>query len=335
MMNTHLSNLSKILDFEKWQKIQDFIAKALNLAIITVDYKGIPVTTHSCCSNFCKTIRNDFSLSKYCQKCDSRGGLEAVRTNAPYMYLCHYNLVDLAIPIIVDNKYLGAIMAGQVRLTNLPNGCELEAIIPSLKNYSILENNQALYNAYEKIPYLSYHKFLQYADVISSISDYVVTEAIEKLTLENTLETYINGVSINSPPATPRTGFNIPQKETPHPVITPETPTIYSMKGLIEPALDYIHTHHNVFLSSKEASILCNISSSYFSRIFKKVMGQNYTDYIIEQKLIWAKEVLVETNESIEKISESLGFGSSSYFSRLFKKHENLTPSLYRKYYKH
>ncbi|MDO7203718.1 PocR ligand-binding domain-containing protein [Paraclostridium bifermentans] len=32
--------------------------------------------------------------------------------NKPYIYLCHYNIVDVAIPIIVDEKYIGAIMTG-------------------------------------------------------------------------------------------------------------------------------------------------------------------------------------------------------------------------------
>ena len=38
-----------------------------------------------------------------------------VRSNEPYIYLCHYNIVDVAVPIIIDGRYMGAIMAGTVK----------------------------------------------------------------------------------------------------------------------------------------------------------------------------------------------------------------------------
>ncbi|MDU4588241.1 PocR ligand-binding domain-containing protein, partial [Clostridium sp.] len=105
-------NLDKLIDLEKWEDLQETIASVTNVAIIIVDYKGNPVTKHSGCHRFCKEIRANPELVKYCQKCDSRGGLEAVRLNEPYIYLCHYNIIDIAIPIMIDGKYIGAIMAG-------------------------------------------------------------------------------------------------------------------------------------------------------------------------------------------------------------------------------
>lgn len=186
-MSKNLGNLSKIINYSKWQEIQDTIAQATGLAIITIDYKGIPITVHSECREFCSFIRNDPSLSKQCQKCDSRGGLEAVRLNGSYMYRCHYNLVDLAVPIIADNKYLGAVMAGQVKLTNLPNHYDLEQIVAPKISYDILSKKPELYFAYEKIPYLSYHQFVKYANLISSITNYAISEGIEKVMLKDSV----------------------------------------------------------------------------------------------------------------------------------------------------
>lgn len=37
-----------------------------------------------------------------------------MRTNRPYIYKCYFSIIDVAIPIIIDEQYLGAIMAGQV-----------------------------------------------------------------------------------------------------------------------------------------------------------------------------------------------------------------------------
>ena len=111
-------NLDKVIDFKRWQTLQDNLSLVTNMAIITVDYKGNPISKHSKCSRFCESVRKHPQMVKYCQKCDSRGGLEAVRSNEPYIYLCHYNIVDVAVPIIIDNRYMGAIMAGQVKLND-------------------------------------------------------------------------------------------------------------------------------------------------------------------------------------------------------------------------
>lgn len=47
-------------------------------------------------------VREDPILKKYCEKCDSRGGAEAVRENRPYIYQCCFGLIDVAIPIVIS-----------------------------------------------------------------------------------------------------------------------------------------------------------------------------------------------------------------------------------------
>ena len=99
-----------------FQKLQDEMAKATKLACITVDYTGAPVTAHSCCTDFCALVRNHPEYKHLCEKCDSRGGLEAARNKKPYTYVCHMGVVDVAIPIIYQNLYVGAVMCGQILL---------------------------------------------------------------------------------------------------------------------------------------------------------------------------------------------------------------------------
>ena len=41
-------DLKTILNIPLFETLQDMIAKTTGTAIITVDYKGIPVTRHSC-----------------------------------------------------------------------------------------------------------------------------------------------------------------------------------------------------------------------------------------------------------------------------------------------
>ena len=73
------------------------------------------------------------------------------------------------------------------------------------------------------------------------------------------------------------------------------------------------------------------LSKEYISSIFKKETGKTLTNYINEQKMIAAKEFVVNSTMPLAEISETLGFDNYNYFSRLFKKHFDRTPINMRK----
>jgi ligand-binding sensor protein len=173
-----MKNLVDIREFfqnERFQRIQDAIASSIGLAIITVDYKGIPITQHSSRIEFCTIMRKSDYFSKLCERCDSRGGLEAARTQSPYIYLCHAGLVDFAIPIIVDNKYLGAVMAGEVFLSNKEENLKLERIIHSFEDNVSLKDINTL-RAYKSIPVMPLDKIKTIANMLFFICTMMVDE---------------------------------------------------------------------------------------------------------------------------------------------------------------
>ena len=51
-------------------------------------------------------------------------------------------------------------------------------------------------------------------------------------------------------------------------------------------------------------------------------------------RLLTAKKMLINTDDSITKISYECGFDNSSYFSKLFKRSEKISPREYRKFNK-
>lgn len=342
MKNTYL-NLDKILDLKKWQALQDSLAIVTKLAIITVDYKGNPITSHSSCTSFCQSVRSDPTLSKYCQKCDSRGGLEAVRTNAPYIYLCHYQIIDIAIPIIVDDKYVGAVMAGQVRLKDSKEHHELEQILSSKSSFGGNEKMDALLPAYHSMPSLSFFEIEQSSHMLSCLCNYIVEEAMNKNLI---LEMYEKmPLSIEKKRTSEElTGYPLEnmehlKKELSDAVTnayikaSPEQTPAYQ-NPVLRPALDYIYQNKAENATQKELASLCHISPSYFSRLFTKETGENFSAYLSRLKIEWAKQLLEKTDLTITHISDELGFYEPGYFIRTFKKYEKVTPSLYRKYYK-
>ncbi|OPF50463.1 histidine kinase [Clostridium baratii] len=171
--------LNDVIDIEIFQKIQDDIAEATGISIITVDYKGKPETKHSKCSEFCNLMRKNERFSELCEKCDSRGGLEAARLEKPYIYRCHKGLVDFATPIIVDGQYLGSVMAGQV-LTE-EEDLDLENIVSGKDGFKNLEEEEELLKAYKKLPVFKFEKVQSIAKMMFHISNYIVEEAVLKM----------------------------------------------------------------------------------------------------------------------------------------------------------
>lgn len=68
----------------------------------------------------------------------------------------------------------------------------------------------------------------------------------------------------------------------------------------------------------------------YFSKMFKKNIGRNLSEYINLRKLEKAQKLLVESNKSIENIGFEVGFNHKSYFHRIFKRYYGVTPEEYR-----
>lgn len=122
------NRLSELLNMEQLQKLQDNLAKALDLAFITVDYRGRPVTEGSGFTGFCSCMGTHDSYSHLCSRCYAHAGLQATMSGKPYIYRCHGGLVEFAVPLMVDGKYIGSVMGGQCELTGqFP---DLEPVLP-------------------------------------------------------------------------------------------------------------------------------------------------------------------------------------------------------------
>ena len=102
------------------------------------------------------------------------------------------------------------------------------------------------------------------------------------------------------------------------------------MSKEIKHALAFIESHYkeNIHLPLIAGEV--NMSSYYFSRLFKKEVGVNLSQYILHKRIETAKQMLAETERSIVDISVSVGFREHNYFGKIFKKFTGATPSEYR-----
>lgn len=73
------------------------------------------------------------------------------------------------------------------------------------------------------------------------------------------------------------------------------------------------------------------MSIYYFARLFKQSTRRTPQQYIIEQKINRAKQLLSETDSAVTDIAYRLGFATPSHFTMLFKRLTGTTPTAFRK----
>lgn len=334
-------DLGRIFDLGQWEVVQNSLAEMTGLAIITVDYKGRPRTIHSGCREFCRKVREDEELGQYCQKCDARGGLEAVRTNKPYIYKCYFSIIDVAIPIIVRDQYIGAIMAGEVRLPKSDGESSMEQIyVPANKRY-VEDKRASLMEDYEKIPLLSFGRIQAAARLLFCLCNYMVGQSVHKeqliescaqLCLKNGLEQEFLALAAGQENGTDAVAHESAVADYSQDWENGLLRHQDSSNPIILDVFSYISAHRDESPSLAKMAKYCNVSTGYLSRLFSKEVGESYSSFNSRLKVEWAKALLESTDKSVYEISDELGFSEAGYFIKIFKKHVGMTPAAYRSY---
>ena len=324
-------DLKSILDIPLWEKIQDEFAALTGTAIITVDYKGNPITRHSCRTDFCGVIRDNPVSRKRCCRCDALAGLEAVRQGKPYIYLCHCGIVDVAVPVTVGDRYLGAVMFGQVRIPDNDTDAKVERLVSETSSFQAESEStrQDLLEMYQRLPEMEYKRIVAIADTLNAIVNYIVDQAVNSENEAMTYKFLLQNSNIHNAAALPEVQeLRAPELEwgdMPTERELPKSSPVY-------PAVAYVHSHRQEMVTMNDMAHLCHLSPSYFSRLFRREMGENFINYVNRIKVQWAKERLRSSNDSVVQIAQELGYMDSSYFISVFKKFEGTTPLAYRQH---
>lgn len=84
-------------------------------------------------------------------------------------------------------------------------------------------------------------------------------------------------------------------------------------------------------LPPEEVASRLGLSYSWFRRMFKEYTGVSPAQYLLQQKLLKAKELLTTTQLNVSEIAYRLRFDNTGQFSTFFKTKEGITPSEFRK----
>jgi AraC family transcriptional regulator len=111
-------------------------------------------------------------------------------------------------------------------------------------------------------------------------------------------------------------------------------PDTFVAQGLanakLRKVLDYIHENITDNLSLAELAAIAQVGSHHFANLFKRSTGLSPYQYVIQQRLAKAQELLKTTDLSIVEIAIESGFANQSHFTTVFQKNLSITPKKYR-----
>lgn len=169
MANMHISEL---LDVKSMSVIQEGFSKMTGMASVLTDENGTPITEVSNFSRFCFELTRSTAAGRTrCENCDCMGAKQTMRSGKAEVYTCHAGLCDFAAPIIVDGRFMGAFVGGQV----LMEEPDEEKIRATAKELGI--NPETYVEAVHEIPVLSRKTVEDAADFLCEIANVLSTMA--------------------------------------------------------------------------------------------------------------------------------------------------------------
>lgn len=104
----------------------------------------------------------------------------------------------------------------------------------------------------------------------------------------------------------------------------------YNYNTLVQQVIAYINAHLAESLSLRVLAEQFGVNSSYLSGLFRRETQMTLTNFITQQRIYQAEQLLATTEESVSKIGERVGILDTNYFTHLFKRAHGVPPGQYR-----
>jgi len=101
----------------------------------------------------------------------------------------------------------------------------------------------------------------------------------------------------------------------------------YEQYSTILPAIHFIDNNFGSNIDIKSLAKLCIMSETNFRRLFTKVCSKSPIQYLLDVRVSRARELLKQSNKTVEEIAHLTGFKDVEHFCRTYKKRTGITPT--------
>lgn len=105
-----------------------------------------------------------------------------------------------------------------------------------------------------------------------------------------------------------------------------------SQYSYIHRAIVYIRDHLDQHLTLQQVAKFVHLNPNYFSEVFKKEIGLSYIEFITQERMNRAANILRSTDKKVSEVACEVGYEDMKYFSQQFKKFMGRTPSKFREF---
>jgi AraC-like DNA-binding protein len=99
----------------------------------------------------------------------------------------------------------------------------------------------------------------------------------------------------------------------------------------INPVFVYLIENYRGEITLDKAAETANMTPNAFCKYFKKITRKTFMEMVIDYRLNYATQQLIQTDKTISAICYESGFGDVSHFYKIFKARMQLSPLHYRK----
>lgn len=114
-------------------------------------------------------------------------------------------------------------------------------------------------------------------------------------------------------------------------LLNAKTKTSMEAHTYICQAISYIQQHYREELSVPQIADVVSLNPVYLSRLFKLDTGKTLSEYLNCYRTECSLALLTDTADTIQSISQKVGYSDVRSYIRFFKKYYDVTPSEYRR----
>lgn len=97
-----------------------------------------------------------------------------------------------------------------------------------------------------------------------------------------------------------------------------------------EQAAAYLREHYREDFRAQTLGESINFHPVYIARCMQKEFGCSPVEYLLRYRIEQAKLLLLQTDQTVSRIAEDVGFNHAAYFTSCFAKQEGISPRKYR-----
>lgn len=95
--------------------------------------------------------------------------------------------------------------------------------------------------------------------------------------------------------------------------------------------IDLVRSRISEDISLADMAAVTGLSITHFSKMFRKSMGKSPHQYVVQQRVQFAKDMLSSMDLRIIDVALACGFKTQQHFARIFRKISGLSPTEYQR----